>query len=90
MGKTSLVRVDPFLKQTVILRFFCIRKKINAGPWRTSSMAVLECSEPSKKFTTYLHGCGAAAGLGFFDHQMACALDDIHLMSLRFKALNAA
>lgn len=84
------MRVDPFLKQTVILRFFCIRKKINAGPWRTSSMAVLECSESSKKFTTYLHSCGAAPGLFFFDHQMACAVDDIQLMSLRFKALNAA
>lgn len=53
-------------------------------------MAVLECSEPFKKFTAYLHACGAAPGLFFFDHQMACAVDDIHLMSLRFKALNAA
>lgn len=53
-------------------------------------MAVLECSEPSKKFTAYLHACGAAPGLFFFDHQMACAVDDIHLLSLRFKALNAA
>lgn len=83
------MRVDLFLKQTVTL-FFCIRKKMNACPWRTSSMAVLECSEPSKKFTAYLHACGAAPGLFFFDHQMACAVDDIHLLSLRFKALNAA
>lgn len=63
---------------------------MNACPCRTSSMAVLECSEPFKKFTAYLHACGAAPGLFFFDHQMACAVDDIHLMSLRFKALNAA
>lgn len=36
-------------------------------------MAVLECFETCKKFTTYLHVCGSA--LGFFDHQMACAVD---------------
>ena len=29
-------------------------------------MAVLECFEPSKKFTTYLHACGSALGFFFF------------------------
>ena len=48
------------------VKIFLYREKISAGPWRTSSMAVLECFEPSKKFTTYLHACGSALGFFFF------------------------
>lgn len=82
------------------IKIFLYREKISAGPWRTSSVAVLECFEPSKKVTTYLHACGSALGFFFFfitkwlvprTSVLAAATlkADIHLMSLGFKALNA-
>lgn len=60
-------------------------------------MAVLECFEPSKKVTTYLHmhvGLLLALSPNGLCHGRQCWLlllhkADIHLMSLGFKALNA-